>query len=114
MEITVIGGGLAGSEAAYQIARKGGRVRILEMRPHAMTPAHKTGLLSELVCSNSLKSQELTNAHGLLKAELASLGSLVVRAAGATAIPGARPSLSTGRRSRKTSQKPFSTIRESR
>ena len=90
MEITVIGGGLAGSEAAYQIARKGGRVRILEMRPHVMTPAHRTGLLSELVCSNSLKSQELTNAHGLLKAEMASLDSLVVRAAESTAIPGGK------------------------
>lgn len=90
MEITVIGGGLAGSEAAYQIARKGGRVRIFEMRPHAMTPAHKTGDLGELVCSNSLKSQELTNAHGLLKAEMAFLSSLVVRAAEATAIPGGK------------------------
>jgi len=90
LEITVIGGGLAGSEAAYQIARKGGRVRILEMRPHVMTPAHRTGLLSELVCSNSLKSQELTNAHGLLKAEMASLDSLVVRAAESTAIPGGK------------------------
>ena len=90
MEITVIGGGLAGSEAAYQVARKGGRVQILEMRPHAMTPAHRTGDLGELVCSNSLKSQELTNAHGLLKAEMASLGSLVVRSAEATAIPGGK------------------------
>ncbi len=90
MEITIIGGGLAGSEAAYQIARKGGRVVLCEMRPHVMTPAHKTADLGELVCSNSLKSQELTNAHGLLKAELACLGSLVVDAAQATAIPGGK------------------------
>lgn len=90
MEITIIGGGLAGSEAAYQIATRGGQARILEMRPLVMTPAHTTGDLAELVCSNSLKSQELTNAHGLLKAELAALSSLVVRAAHETAIPGGK------------------------
>ena len=90
MDIAIIGGGLAGSEAAHQIARRGHRARIFEMRPHVMTPAHKTGDLAELVCSNSLKSQELTNAHGLLKAELAALGSLIVRAAHSTAIPGGK------------------------
>ncbi|HQP52087.1 MAG TPA: FAD-dependent oxidoreductase, partial [Syntrophorhabdaceae bacterium] len=60
MEITVIGGGLAGVEAAYQIAQKGVPVTLYEMRPLIFTPAHKTALLSELVCSNSFKSSELT------------------------------------------------------
>ena len=90
MEIRVIGGGLAGSEAAYQIARMGGCAVLSEMRPVSLTPAHKTGYLSELVCSNSLKSKELTNAHGLLKAELRLLGSLIVRAADESAIPGGK------------------------
>ncbi len=90
MEIRIIGGGLAGSEAAYQIASNGGRVLLSEMRPAVMTPAHKTGELGELVCSNSLKSQETTNAHGLLKAELRALGSLVMAAAESAAIPGGK------------------------
>ncbi len=90
MEISVIGGGLAGSEAAYQIARMGGHVVLYEMRPLSQTPAHKTGYLSELVCSNSLKSKELTNAHGLLKAELRLLDSLIVRVAEECAIPGGK------------------------
>ena len=67
MEIKVIGGGLAGVEAAYQIAQKGIPVALYEMRPAVFTPAHKTEFLSELVCSNSLKSKDLSNAHGLLK-----------------------------------------------
>jgi methylenetetrahydrofolate--tRNA-(uracil-5-)-methyltransferase len=90
VEIRVIGGGLAGAEAAYQIASMGAPVLLSEMRPVTRTPAHKTDDLSELVCSNSLKSQETTNAHGLLKAELRLLGSLIVSAAERTAIPGGK------------------------
>jgi len=90
VEIAVIGGGLAGSEAAFQIARMGSRARLYEMRPLSYTPAHKTDCLSELVCSNSLKSNEPTNAHGLLKAELRLLGSLIIGAADLCAIPGGK------------------------
>jgi methylenetetrahydrofolate--tRNA-(uracil-5-)-methyltransferase len=90
MEIKVIGGGLAGVEAAYQIARRGERVTLYEMRPVANTPAHKTACLSELVCSNSFKSKDLTNAHGLLKEELRLLDSIIVRAADLSAIPGGK------------------------
>ena len=90
MEVKIIGGGLAGAEAAYQIARRGGDVILYEMRPTAFTPAHKTSYLSELVCSNSLKSKELTNAHGLLKEEMRRLGSIVMRAADETSIPGGK------------------------
>ena len=90
MEIKIIGGGLAGSEAAYQIASMGARVLLYEMRPVTRTPCHKTDSLSELVCSNSLKSRETTNAHGLLKAELRLLGSLIESAAEQTAIPGGK------------------------
>ena len=90
MEIKIIGGGLAGSEAAYQVARMGETAVVYEMRPSRSTPAHKTGDLAELVCSNSLKSQELTNAHGLLKEELRLLSSLIVDAADRCAIPGGK------------------------
>ncbi|MCX7965276.1 MAG: methylenetetrahydrofolate--tRNA-(uracil(54)-C(5))-methyltransferase (FADH(2)-oxidizing) TrmFO [Syntrophorhabdaceae bacterium] len=90
MEIKIIGGGLAGVEAAHQIARMGGRAVIYEMRPHNTTPAHKTSMLSELVCSNSLKSKELTNAHGLLKEEMRLINSIVMEAARATSIPGGK------------------------
>ena len=90
MEISVIGGGLAGSEAAYQIAKRGGKVTLYEMRPGASTPAHKTAYLAELVCSNSLKSTEVTNAHGLLKGELRLLDSLILKAADRAAIPGGK------------------------
>jgi methylenetetrahydrofolate--tRNA-(uracil-5-)-methyltransferase len=90
IEITVIGGGLAGSEAAWQIASRGGKVALYEMRPRSFTPAHKTKLLSELVCSNSLKSQDLSNAHGLLKEELRRLNSIIVKAADSSAIPGGK------------------------
>lgn len=90
METRVVGGGLAGSEAAHQIATRGGSVVLCEMRPEATTPAHKTADLAELVCSNSLKSKELTNAHGLLKEELRILGSVVLRAADETAIQGGK------------------------
>jgi len=90
MEVRVVGGGLAGAEAAYQIARRGRKVTLFEMRPLVFTPAHKTAYLSELVCSNSLKSKELTNAHGLLKEELRRLDSLIVHAADETSIPGGK------------------------
>ena len=68
--VTVVGGGLAGSEAAWQLATRGCEVTLHEMRPVTTTPAHKTDRLAELVCSNTFKSTELTNAHGLLKAEM--------------------------------------------
>ena len=84
--VTVVGGGLAGSEAAWQLARRGFDVDLHEMRPVAKTPAHKTDNLAELVCSNTFKSTELTNAHGLLKAEMRLLGSLVLDAADAARV----------------------------
>ena len=83
----VIGGGLAGTEAAYQMARRGLPVRLYEMRPARATPAHHTDLLGELVCSNSLKADTLSSAHGLLKAEMRRLDSLVLRAADASHVP---------------------------
>ena len=79
--VTVVGGGLAGSEAAWQIARSGLKVRLFEMRPVRGTAVHRTGHLAELVCSNSLKSLALTTAHGLLKEEMKQLGSLILRCA---------------------------------
>lgn len=86
----VIGGGLAGSEAAWQIAKRGIVVQLYEMRPKKMTPAHKTSYLGELVCSNSLKSKDIYNAHGLLKEELRKLGSLIIDIADKSAIPGGK------------------------
>jgi methylenetetrahydrofolate--tRNA-(uracil-5-)-methyltransferase len=68
--IHVVGGGLAGSEAAFQLAERGHRVVLHEMRPARQTAAHRTDRLAELVCSNTFKSTEVTNAHGLLKAEM--------------------------------------------
>ncbi len=79
--VTVVGGGLAGSEAAWQLATRGFEVELHEMRPVTTTPAHKTDKLAELVCSNTFKSTELTNAHGLLKAEMRLLGSIILEAA---------------------------------
>lgn len=79
--VTVVGGGLAGSEAAWQLATRGCEVVLHEMRPVVTTPAHKTDRLAELVCSNTFKSTELTNAHGLLKAEMRLLGSTILEAA---------------------------------
>jgi len=90
MDISVIGGGLAGVEAAYQIATRGHDVSLFEMRPVRYTPAHQTSFLSELVCSNSFKSQEFTNAHGLLKEELRRLGSIIMRKADDASIPGGK------------------------
>jgi len=86
--IDVIGGGLAGSEAAYQLAERGHDVLLHEMRPLRGTPAHKTDRLAELVCSNTFKSTELSNAHGLLKAEMRLLGSIVLQAADEARVPG--------------------------
>src|SRR6266536_6392366 len=79
--VHVAGGGLAGSEAAYKLAIRGVRVVLHEMRPVQRTPAHKTDRLAELVCSNTFTSTETTNAHGLLKAEMRLLGSLILECA---------------------------------
>ena len=80
-EITVVGAGLAGSECAWQLANRGIPVRLYEMRPQRLTPAHHTGDFAELVCSNSLRSDELSNAVGLLKEEMRRLNSLVLQSA---------------------------------
>ena len=85
--ITVIGGGLAGSEAAWQIARQGIKVRLYEMRPVRATPAHKTDRLAEIVCSNSLKSDQPYNASWLLKEELRRLGSILLQIADSVRVP---------------------------
>lgn len=90
MEIIVIGGGLAGSEAAWQIAQRGIKVKLYEMRPIKTTPAHKTDKFAELVCSNSLRSKELTKAIGLLKEELKFLKSLIMESASICEIPGGK------------------------
>src|SRR5204863_2147654 len=86
-QIIVIGGGLAGVEAAWQAANAGARVRLFEMRPVKQTPAHRTDKLAEIVCSNSLKSDEPGTASYLLKEELRRGGSLVMEAAAATRVP---------------------------
>ena len=85
--VTVIGGGLAGSEAAWQLARRGIPVRLYEMRPVCSTPAHHTDQLAELVCSNSFRSASLDAAVGLLKEEMRRLGSLVMQVAARTRVP---------------------------
>ena len=85
--IIIVGAGLAGSEAAYQAAEHGASVTLYEMRPQKMTPAHKTGGFAELVCSNSLRGADLTNAVGVLKEEMRRLGSLIMAAADATRVP---------------------------
>ncbi len=87
MKATVVGGGLAGCEAAWTLAERGCSVTLHEMRPHTPTPAHQTDRLAELVCTNSFKSVDVTNAHGLLKAELRLLGSLLMEVAEATRVP---------------------------
>jgi methylenetetrahydrofolate--tRNA-(uracil-5-)-methyltransferase len=86
-EVTVIGGGLAGSEAAWQAAELGCSVELLEMRPVKETPAHRTDSFAELVCSNSLGGDSLTTASGLLKEELRRLGSVILRCADANRVP---------------------------
>ena len=85
--ITVCGGGLAGCEAAWQAANRGVKVRLFEMKPKKFTPAHHSEGLCELVCSNSLRSEVVSNAVGLLKEEMRRLGSLIMEAADATRVP---------------------------
>lgn len=85
--INVIGAGLAGCEAAYQAAKAGVRVTLYEMKPSKYTPAHHSPEFAELVCSNSLRSDDITNAVGLLKAELRSLGSLIMESADKNKVP---------------------------
>ncbi|MCB0344605.1 MAG: methylenetetrahydrofolate--tRNA-(uracil(54)-C(5))-methyltransferase (FADH(2)-oxidizing) TrmFO [Bdellovibrionales bacterium] len=85
--VKIIGAGLAGSEAAWQLAERGVAVQLFEMRPKSMTKAHKTGSCAELVCSNSFRGADLSNAVGLLKAELREMKSLIMEAADATAVP---------------------------
>jgi len=87
MIAAVIGAGLAGSEAAWQLASKGIKVRLYEMRPGRMTPAHETDKLSEMVCSNSLKADSIDNAAGLLKEEMRRLNSLIMEAADKSRVP---------------------------
>ncbi|MBA2619526.1 MAG: FAD-dependent oxidoreductase, partial [Rubrobacter sp.] len=86
-EVTVIGGGLAGSEAAWQAAELGCSVELWEMRPVKETPAHRTEHFAELVCSNSLGNNALETASGLLKEELRRLGSVILRSADANSVP---------------------------
>ncbi len=85
--ITIVGGGLAGCEAAWQAARRGVAVDLCEMKPHQYSPAHRSESLAELVCSNSLRSDAVDSAVGLLKEEMRRLDSLIMRAADATAVP---------------------------
>ncbi len=86
-EVTVLGAGLAGSECAWQLAKRGIKVRLYEMKPGKMTPAHKSPYFAELVCSNSLRSDELSNAVGLLKAEMRKMGSIIMESADANRVP---------------------------
>ncbi|MBE6609953.1 MAG: methylenetetrahydrofolate--tRNA-(uracil(54)-C(5))-methyltransferase (FADH(2)-oxidizing) TrmFO, partial [Ruminococcaceae bacterium] len=85
--VIVVGAGLAGSEAAFQIANRGVKVKLYEMKPHKKTPAHSSELFGELVCSNSLRSLQITNAAGMLKDELRILSSLIMQAADASSVP---------------------------
>ena len=87
MHVRIVGGGLAGAEAAWQVASRGVRVTLYEMRPSSPTAVHKTDRLAELVCSNSFRGDKLDNAVGLLKEEMRRLGSLVMRAAEASRVP---------------------------
>ena len=86
-EINIIGGGLAGCEAAYQVAKRGIKVKLYEMKPIKFSPAHSNENLAEIVCSNSLKSNSITNACGLLKEELRRLDSLLIKCADETKVP---------------------------
>ena len=116
--VHVVGGGLAGSEAAWQLAERGHDVVLHEMRGVRGTPAHKTDRLAELVCSNTFKSTETTNAHGLLKAEMRLLGSIVLEAADAARVPGGsaltvdRDVFSIGVHDRVTSHPRVTVVRE--
>src|SRR4030065_162722 len=79
--IVVIGAGLAGCEAAWQIAKRGGEIILYEMKPEAYSPAHRSPFFAELVCSNSFKSESIENASGVLKEEMGQLGSFILRVA---------------------------------
>jgi methylenetetrahydrofolate--tRNA-(uracil-5-)-methyltransferase len=96
LQIDIIGAGFAGVEAAYFLSLRGFKVNLYEMRPYKLTPVHKTGDFAELVCSNSFKSMDTANAHGLLKKELEICGSLIIREAYKCAVP-AGQSLSVDR-----------------
>lgn len=85
--VNVIGAGLAGSEAAYQIAKRGVQVKLYEMRPVRQTPAHHTDKFAELVCSNSLRANTLTNAVGVIKEEMRKMDSVIIRAADECSVP---------------------------
>jgi len=85
--VNVIGGGLAGCEAALQLAQRGHDVRVVEMRPVKTTEAHQTANLGELVCTNSFKSEDPANAHGSLKREMRTLGSVLLRSAEVSRVP---------------------------
>lgn len=95
-QVTVLGAGLAGSEAAWQLAKRGIPVRLVEMKPEKSSPAHHTPWMAELVCSNSLRSDRLTNAVGLLKEEMRLMDSLIMRAADQARFPPEAPWLWTG------------------
>ena len=86
MKVKVIGAGLAGSEAAWQLANRGIEVELYEMKPKKMTPAHHSQDFAELVCSNSLRGDRLENAVGLLKEELRRVGSIIMECAEATRV----------------------------
>ena len=85
--INVVGAGLAGCEAAWQIAKRGGKVTLYEMKPKKKSPAHTLDTYAELVCSNSFRSNQIENAVGLLKEELRLMGSLIIQCADETAVP---------------------------
>ena len=85
--IVVIGAGLAGCEAAWQIAMRGGKVILYEMKPEVYSPAHRSPFFAELVCSNSLKSESIENASGILKEEMGQLGSLILKVGKETRVP---------------------------
>src|SRR5690554_5267549 len=87
MKVNIIGAGLAGSEAAYQLAKRNFEINLYEMRPIKLTDAHKTGNFAELVCTNSLRSKDIKNAVGLLKYEMEKLDSLIIKAAKYAEIP---------------------------
>ena len=87
MEVTVIGAGLAGCEAAWQLAQRGIKVRLFEMKGKKFSPAHKSEQFAELVCSNSLRAGGLANAVGLLKQEMRDLGSVIMNCADASKVP---------------------------
>ncbi|MBW2599597.1 MAG: FAD-dependent oxidoreductase, partial [Deltaproteobacteria bacterium] len=88
--VIITGGGLAGCEAAWQLSKRGINTLLYEMKPTLFSPAHKSPLLAELVCSNSFRSNAIENAVGLLKEEMRMMGSLVMEAADATAVPAGR------------------------